>query len=150
LKDTTAMNPTTIQQVQTSWQQVLPIAPQAAALFYEQLFTLDPTLRPLFRGDMQAQGAKLMQMIGAAVSQLQRLDSLVPVLQGLGQRHAGYGVQPAHYATVGSALLATLALGLGPAFTPEVKAAWTEVYGVMARVMTDAAGATNVTSVTGR
>jgi methyl-accepting chemotaxis protein len=140
------MNPTTIQQVQSSWQQVLPIAPQAAALFYEQLFTLDPQLRPLFRGDMQAQGAKLMQMIGAAVGQLNRLDSLVPVLQGLGVRHAGYGVVPAHYATVGSALLATLALGLGPAFTPEVKAAWTEVYGVMAQVMTEAADAASAGS----
>ena len=136
------MNPTTIQQVQTSWQQVLPIAPQAAAIFYEQLFTLDPALRPLFRGDMQAQGAKLMQMIGAAVAQLNRLDALLPVLRGLGQRHAGYGVVPAHYATVGAALLATLALGLGPAFTPEVKTAWTEVYGVMAQVMTEAASTT--------
>jgi hemoglobin-like flavoprotein len=43
---------------------------------------------------------------------------------------------PAHYATVGAALLKTLGQGLGDAFTDEVKQAWTEVYSVMAEVMT--------------
>ena len=50
------MTPQTIQTVQHSWTQVLPIAPQAATLFYSQLFQTDPTLQPLFRGDMAAQG----------------------------------------------------------------------------------------------
>jgi hemoglobin-like flavoprotein len=95
-------------------------------------------LRALFKGDMQQQGARLMQMIGAAVGQLDDLPALVPVLQGLAQRHQGYGVQAAHYDTVGAALLETLGQGLGDAFTPPVRAAWAEVYGVMAGVMTQA------------
>lgn len=132
------MKPNTIHHVQSSWAQVLPIAPQAALIFYDELFSLDPSLRPLFKGDMQAQGARLMQMIGVAVGQLNRLDTLVPVLQGLGRRHTGYGVVPAHYTVVGSALLATLAKGLGPAFTADVEAAWVEVYGVMSSVMCEA------------
>ncbi len=132
------MNPQTIHHVQSSWAHVLPIAPQAAAIFYDELFTLDPSLRSLFKGDMAAQGVRLMQMIGAAVGQLKRLDTLVPVLQGLGQRHAGYGVVKAHYTLVGTALLATLAKGLGPAFTAEVEAAWVEVYGVMSTVVREA------------
>ena len=132
------MNTNTVRHVQSSWAQVVPIAPQAAAIFYEELFTLDPSLRSMFKGDMQAQGTRLMQMIGAAVGQLKRLDALVPVLQGLGQRHAGYGVVQAHYALVGTALLATLSKGLGSAFTAEVSAAWVEVYGVMSTVMYEA------------
>ena len=132
------MNPNTIYHVQSSWAQVLPIARQAAAIFYDQLFTLDPSLRSLFKGDMQAQGTRLMQMIGVAVGQLNQLDTLVPVLQGLGRRHTGYGVVPKHYAIVGTALLATLSKGLGPAFTAEVEAAWIEVYGVMSTVMCEA------------
>lgn len=134
-----SLHPDTIHQVQASWAQVLPMAQQAALIFYDQLFTLDPSLRPLFTGDMQAQGTRLMQMIGAAVGQLKRLDTLVPVLQGLGQRHAGYGVVQAHYTLVGTALLATLSKGLGPDFTAQVEAAWIEVYGVMSTVMCDAA-----------
>ena len=135
------MSPDTIPLVQQSWTQVAAIAPQAAALFYQNLFTADPSLKPMFKGDMEAQGAKLMQMIGAAVSKLNDLDTLVPILQGLGKRHASYGVQDAHYDTVGGALLQTLGQGLGAEFTPAVKAAWSEVYGVMAQVMKDAAKA---------
>jgi hemoglobin-like flavoprotein len=124
-----------ITDVQSSWKSVEAIGPQAAALFYQNLFAADPSLRPLFKGDMEEQGKKLIQMIGAAVNKLHDIDTLVPILQNLGKRHGGYGVQDAHYQTVGGALLLTLEQGLGSAFTPAVKHAWTEVYGVMASVM---------------
>lgn len=129
----------TITLVQDSWQKVAAIAPQAAELFYQNLFTADPSLKPLFKGDMPEQGKKLMQMIGAAVGKLNDLPTLVPILQGLGKRHRGYGVEDSHYQTVGAALLKTLGQGLGADFTEEVKAAWTEVYTVMADVMVAAA-----------
>jgi methyl-accepting chemotaxis protein len=130
-----------VEHVQQSWAKVVPIAPEAATLFYNNLFTLDPALKPLFKGDMNEQGKKLMQMIGAAVYKLDDLDTLVPILQNLGKRHGTYGVVPAHYGTVGSALLTTLSQGLGPAFTPEVKDAWANVYGVMSSVMIEAGNA---------
>jgi methyl-accepting chemotaxis protein len=102
------MKPQTIQLVQNSWKQVLPIAPKAAELFYKNLFVADPGLQRLFKGDIEQQGKKLMQMIGAAVGKLNDMDALIPMLQGLGKRHAGYGVKDAHYAAVGAALLLTL------------------------------------------
>jgi len=129
------MQSQTVDNVQSTWKTVEGIAPQAAALFYANLFEADPTLETLFKGDMEAQGVKLMQMIGAAVGKLNDLESLVPILQNLAKRHTTYGVQAAHYDTVGGALLKTLEQGLGPAFTPEVRASWTEVYGVLASVM---------------
>jgi len=129
------MNPETVTLVQQSWAKVTPIAPKAAELFYQNLFAADPELKSLFKGDMEAQGKKLMQMIGAAVGKLDELDTLVPVLQALGKRHVGYGVKDAHYQTVGGALLKTLGQGLGEGFTPAVKDAWTAVYGVMVSVM---------------
>jgi hemoglobin-like flavoprotein len=79
----------TITLVQDSWQKVATIAPQTAELFYQNLFTADPSLKPLFKGDMPEQGKKLLQMIGAAVGKLNDLPALVPILQGLGKRHAG-------------------------------------------------------------
>ncbi len=133
------MTPETQALVRESFAKVAPIAPQAAALFYGRLFELDPTLKPLFQGDMTEQGRKLMTMIGTAVANLNKLDAIVPAVQDLGRRHTSYGVQPQHYATVGSALLWTLGQGLGDAFTPQVEAAWTEVYTVLATVMQDAA-----------
>jgi hemoglobin-like flavoprotein len=133
------MDSSTIQLVQNSWQKVVAIGPQAAALFYQNLFEADPALKPLFKGDLQAQGKKLIEMISAAVNKLTELNVLVPVLQNLGKRHGGYGVQDSHYDTVGAALLKTLGQGLGNEFTQDVKTAWTNVYGVMADVMKEAA-----------
>jgi hemoglobin-like flavoprotein len=116
-----------------------PFADDAAALFYRRLFEIDPSLQQMFRGDMTAQRQKLMQMLTAAVKGLPRLDRLVPVVEDLGRRHAGYGVIDEHYDTVGAALLWTLEKGLGSAFTPEVKDAWTTVYSILASTMKNAA-----------
>jgi hemoglobin-like flavoprotein len=122
--------------VQSTWEQVVPIADQAAQLFYERLFTIDPELRPLFsHGDLAEQRKKLMQMITVAVRGLDRLGELVPAVEALGRRHAGYHVRERDYDTVGAALLWTLEQGLGAAFTPEVREAWTLTYGALAGIM---------------
>jgi len=129
------MTPEQKQLVQTSFAQVQPIADTAAALFYGRLFTLDPKLQPLFKGDLREQGKKLMHMLGLAVRGLDRLEGLVPMLHQLGARHVGYGVTEGDYETVAAALLWTLAQGLGDAFTPEVRDAWTAVYALLAETM---------------
>ncbi|GAA6143272.1 globin family protein [Hydrogenophaga sp. 5NK40-0174] len=133
------MTPSTIATVQSTWPAVAAIAPQAAALFYQNLFEADPKLKPLFKGDMAEQGNKLMQMLGLAVKGLSDVESLLPALHQLGEKHVDYGVKPEHYDTVGAALLKTLEQGLGDAFTPEVKTAWAEVYGAVATEMKAAA-----------
>ena len=129
-----------IELIQRSFAQVAPAAETVAALFYERLFILDPSLRPMFRGDLQEQGRKLMQVLAFAVNGLERLDQIVPAVEQLGRRHAGYGVRDEHYATVGAALLWTLEQGLGAEFTPEMREAWTAVYTLLAGTMQRAAG----------
>ena len=138
------MTPRQIELVQSSWQQVVPVAADAAQLFYVRLFTLDPSLRGMFRGTgdeeaWRSQGRKLMAMIDFAVKALTRLDSLLPGLRALGERHGRYGVRDEHYDTVAQALLWTLQKGLGASFTPEVKEAWVAAYGVLSGTMKDAA-----------
>ena len=133
------MTPEQKKIVQRTWRLV-PIADKAATLFYDRLFAIDPSTRPMFRAETLAeQRKKLVQILAAAVSGLDDLDALVPVVKDLGRRHAGYGVTAAHYDSVGQALLWTLEQGLGAAWTPEAKAAWTVVYGLIASVMQDAA-----------
>src|SRR5438045_9693482 len=129
------MNQKQIELVQASWKKVLTVGDAAAQLFYTRLFTLDPSLRPMFKGEMGAQGRKLMGMIGTAVNGLSRIETLVPAIEALGRRHVGYGVKDHHYLTVAEALLWTLEPGLGEAFTPETQLAWVEVYGVLASTM---------------
>ncbi len=122
--------------VRDSWVMIKPLSADAATLFYQRVFELDPSLRSLFAStDMTAQGQKLMQMLDVAVAQLDRLDTLVPAVAALGQRHAKYGVRAEHYATVAAALLWTLQRGLGEAFTPAVREAWTATYQTLASAM---------------
>jgi hemoglobin-like flavoprotein len=130
------MTPGQKSLVQTTWAHVVPIAEIAAAMFYDRLFDIDPTTRPLFRHvDLAQQRKKLVQVIAASVAGLDKLEALVPMVEDLGRRHAGYGVKDEHYDSVGAALLWTLEQALGKAWNSETKAAWTEVYGLLSGVM---------------
>jgi hemoglobin-like flavoprotein len=130
------MHASDVALVQQSWEQVVPIADTAAQLFYGRLFELDPSLRGMFaHTDMTEQRKKLMQILTVVVRGLQQLEELLPAVEALGRRHAGYGVTDDHYATVAEALLWTLEQGLGAGFTPEVRSAWTETYTALAGVM---------------
>lgn len=133
------MTPQQVTLVQDSFAKVRPIADTAADLFYGRLFEIAPGVRAMFPEDMREQKKKLMAMLGLAVTNLHKPDTVVPALQTLGRQHIAFGTQAAHYAPVGEALLWTLEQGLGPDFTPEVREAWTETYGLVARVMQDAA-----------
>jgi hemoglobin-like flavoprotein len=134
------MKPRQIDLIRVSWSAVEPIADTAATLFYDQLFELDPAIRRLFRRtDMAAQRKILMQTLTVVVKSLDKLDTIVPAVQALGRRHAGYGVRSEHYESVGIALLWTLEQGLGEAFDDETREAWAAAYGTLASVMIAAA-----------
>ena len=129
------MTPQQVELVQSSFRKVVPIAGTAADLFYDRLFELAPAVRPMFPQDLGEQKKKLIGMLATAVNSLHKLDTIVPAVQDLGHRHKRYGVPTEHYTPVGAALLWTLEKGLGEAFTPDVKGAWTEAYTTLAGVM---------------
>ena len=137
------MTPDEIKMVQDSFAKVIPIKEQAAELFYGRLFETTPEVRPLFKGDMKEQGAKLMATLAVVVKGLNNIESLLPVAGDLAKRHVGYGVGPEHYPPVGAALIWTLGQGLGDEFTPEVEAAWAGAYGLLSGAMISAAYADN-------
>ncbi len=136
-----SLSPAEIALIQANWAAVAPIADQAAALFYARLFEIAPEVRPLFKTDTETQGRKLMQALALVVNGLTRLEGILPAVEDLGRRHTAYGVQDAHYAHVGAALLWTLEQGLGPAFTPAARDAWTAAYALIADTMKAAAAA---------
>jgi hemoglobin-like flavoprotein len=133
------MVPEQIDLIKESWAKVVPIKETAADLFYDRLFELDPTIRPLFKKDLTEQKRKLVAMLNRIVTLLGDFGALVHMAEDLGRRHVSYGVEAEHYDTVGTALLWTLRTGLGAAFTPEVEAAWTAAYRTLAGAMKEAA-----------
>jgi len=74
------MTPENQSLVRDSFAKVEPITLQAAAMFYDRLFVLDPSLKPLFKSDMNEQGRMLMAMIGTVVANLGK--SLIPLRPG--------------------------------------------------------------------
>jgi hypothetical protein len=63
------------------------------------------------------------------------MDSLAKALSDLGSNHIVYGVQPAHYLIVESALIRTLQLGLKDQWTVSIKKDWAAVFKFIARAM---------------
>ena len=125
------------QLVQETFGMVaaLPVE-TVGSLFYNQLFTIAPEVRPLFsRTTTPEQSRKLLTMLAYVVARLDKPDSLVADLTQLAQRHVRYGVRDRHYDLVGEALLWTLEQGLGNAWTEETKNAWVACYTLLATIM---------------
>jgi nitric oxide dioxygenase len=133
------MTPDQIEKIQASFAKVVPIAPAAAALFYDRLFTIAPEVRPMFKSNMVEQGKKLMASLGVIVRGLKTPETLIPMAQTMAVRHLAYGVRPEDYPKVGAALIWTLERGLKDDFTPDVREAWIAAYGILSSAMIAAA-----------
>jgi hemoglobin-like flavoprotein len=128
-----------IALVKESFEALRPIPRGVGRAFYEKLFELDPFLRVLFKGDIDAQGAMFVSALGLAVAGLDEGNAGERSLRDLGQRHAGYGVTDAHFVTFREALVQTLSAQLGPRFTEGHAVAWRAAFDRIGVVMRDAA-----------
>jgi hemoglobin-like flavoprotein len=115
--------------------RIFEIAPEASALFKFAANGVDDDMykSPIFLAHVRG----VIRTVNAAVNLIEadNMDKLVKILKQLGARHATYNVKEVHYPIVGEALLETLGIALGEGFTPEVKQAWTGVYGVITDTM---------------
>lgn len=129
------MTPNQIALVQSSWEKVVPIASDAAKLFYGRLFETAPAVRSLFKQDIEDQGKKLMTVITTVVRGLKNFEQLEVTIWQLGRRHVAYGAVEAHYQVVAETLIWTLEQGLGKDFTEEIKQAWLDALNIIAGLM---------------
>lgn len=125
-----------IRLVKRSWQILRKIDPILLGdVFYSRLFIDAPGLRPMFATRMDGQYRKLINMFDVMIANLDQTAVLAAELQGLGQRHVGYGVKPQHYELVGQALLWTLEVALGSDWNPKLKTAWKQCYQEISKIM---------------
>ncbi|WP_416968025.1 globin domain-containing protein [Streptomyces sp. 4F14] len=109
-----------------------------AGRFYENLFAAHPELlRDLFNRGNQANGEQRTALAGSIAAYagmlLDRPDARTDaMLARIAHKHASLGIEPAQYKVVHTHLFAAIAEVLGDAVTPEVAAAWDEVYWLMA------------------
>ncbi|QIY95483.1 globin domain-containing protein [Streptomyces sp. S1D4-11] len=114
---------------------------EIADRFYDRLFAAHPELlRDLFNRGNQASGTQRRALAGSiaafATHLIERPDERPDVLLNrIAHKHASLGIAPEQYATVREHLFAAIAEVLGDAVTPEVAAAWDEVYWLMANAL---------------
>jgi hemoglobin-like flavoprotein len=77
---------------------------------------------------MDPQANKLMKMLTYIIKHLQNLEDIAGEIQHLALRHAAYGAQPKHLATVGQALLYAIGEVNGNRWDEETSLAWEKVY----------------------
>ena len=128
-----------IKLVKESFERIVPIKDRFATDFYNELFRLDPSVRPLFKDDISAQKEKLVQTLSYVVGSLHNPALIIKSIQDLGKKHVGYGVKAEHYDTVGKAMIKALQGALGDKMKGDLLAAWIEAYNMIASTMKEAA-----------
>jgi hemoglobin-like flavoprotein len=109
-------------------------------VFFRRLFVAAPSLLPLFMGvDLQRPKAKLLDALTLLRGSLHNLDSLTPVLRGLGARNARYGALPRHYPVAAWVLVSSMAEIAGDRWTDEHQDAWTDALAFVSGALLDGA-----------
>jgi nitric oxide dioxygenase len=116
---------------------VVENAEAITARFYPKMFADHPELLRLFNQGNQATGEQSQALAASVVAYAVHLiDPDAPdfghVMRRIANKHVSLGVRPEQYTVVAHYLIAAVADVLGDAVTPEVAAAWTEVYWLFA------------------
>ncbi|UXX80400.1 globin domain-containing protein [Reichenbachiella carrageenanivorans] len=138
MTNTVSITPYNKRLVRATFWMVESKTDEAAKVFYSKLFEMSPELRPLFKGNMQMQGRKMMEMISTVVKGLNTLDVLAPLVRNMGRRHMTYGIRSEHYNMAAAALMYSLKEELKENWNEEVEAAWLEVYETLSDIMQSA------------
>jgi len=126
--------------LETSFDQIAPRGAELMDVFYRRLFVVAPSMLPLFLGlDLERLKGKLLAQLMLLRGSLRDLDSVTPVLRGLGARNARYGALPGHYPVAAMLLMSSMAEIAGEAWTDEHQEAWTQAFALVSGAMLDGA-----------
>ena len=123
--------------VQATAPVVAAHADEITAHFYPRMFAAHPELLRVFNQGNQATGEQSKALAGSVVAYaVQLIDPEAPpfdhVMRRIAYKHVSLGIRPEQYTIVGEHLLASVGEVLGDAVTPEIAAAWSEVYWLFA------------------
>ncbi|GIF12156.1 globin domain-containing protein [Actinoplanes teichomyceticus] len=108
-------------------------------VFYQTMLGENPELTNLFNRGAQATGEQRQALAGSVAAFAAHLIGAGPdavvfehIVERIAHRHCALGIRPEQYTTVGRYLLRAVGTVLGDAVTPEIAAAWDEVYWLFA------------------
>ena len=112
-------------------------AERITGVFYPRMLAAHPELLRVFNQGNQATGDQAQALAGSVVAYaVQLIDPAAPsfahVMKRIAYKHVSLGIRPEQYTIVGEHLIAAVGEVLGDAVTPQVAAAWSEVYWLFA------------------
>ncbi|GAA0248958.1 FAD-binding oxidoreductase [Saccharothrix mutabilis subsp. mutabilis] len=112
-------------------------AVEITSAFYPSMFAAHPELLDLFNQGNQADGRQRVALASAVVAFAEHLldPDATPfdaIAERIAHKHVSLGIRAEQYPVVGRHLLGAVATVLGDAVTPEIAAAWDEVYWLLA------------------
>jgi hemoglobin-like flavoprotein len=143
------MSPEDIARVRRGFARIAADRRAFSARFYSALFQIEPSLRPLFKGDLAIHGDIFVTSLGVAVASLDNLAAVATTLREDGRRIAGIGIENRHYSIAAEALLDAVEASLGDRFDQRDRAAWATAYAQWADITSGAAD-TSGCAVAGR
>lgn len=129
----------THDRIRDTWAKAVMHREALSSRFYTLLFQKAPETQVLFKGDMQAQGVKLIDTLNFIVDHLDDPDQLLPAARDLAIRHVSYGVAPEQYDIVGDCLIEAMQFVLGAEFEEAAKNEWINTYNGLIGYMLPAA-----------
>ena len=131
------LKPKTIELVKST----IPLLENAGVAvtnhFYQRMFRFNPELKNIFNMSNQQSGRQQFALFSAIAAYAKNIENpavLKSAIERIAHKHTSLFVQPEHYDIVGHHLLETLQELAPDTFTPEVKEAWAEAYGLLASV----------------
>lgn len=125
----------TIATVQSTIPAIAATGPALTKHFYDRMFDQHPELLDIFNMSNQRTGDQsqaLFDAVCAYAANLDNLETLLPAVERIAQKHASLNVKPEQYAVVGENLLASIDELLHPG--QEILDAWGRAYGVLADI----------------
>ncbi|MBW4718564.1 globin domain-containing protein [Saccharothrix obliqua] len=129
--------PESVRIVRATAATVVRHGEEITGRFYDRMFTAHPELLDLFNRGNQASGAQRQALAVSVAAVAAHFAGLKPVplkavVGRIAHKHASVGISPSQYVVVGRHLTAAIGEVLGEAATPDVLAAWDEVYWLFA------------------
>jgi nitric oxide dioxygenase len=140
------MSPEDIARVRRGFARISADRRAFSARFYDALFQIEPSLRPLFKGDLAAHGDIFVTSLGLAVGSLESLHTVADKLRADGRRIADIGIENRHYAVAAEALLDAVEASLGDRFDQRDRVAWATAYAQWADITSGAADTSGVSA----
>jgi hemoglobin-like flavoprotein len=117
------MTPERIARLTRSFEEVSAQPRALASLFYQELFSAAPGLRPLFPTDMTSLQGHFEAALALVIRNLEDLSALQDSLRDLGAAHVHWGARPQDYAVVRESLIRAIRAA-SPAWSDELESDW--------------------------